>query len=373
MKLIFVFNVCVFLMLSRILPAQSAYSNYIFRNNSLDINTSAQSIGGGEASVANNFFYSNLFANPAALLSNHRIQIAYNERNFNWNELYKNAKYQSISVQFNSSAGAFTLAYNKFSSGEITFSSPFYNESYTDANTTFIAGYSRQIISGLSFGINAKIFSRSKTSSLGYNSELESNNAVLFDAGLVYSFKYFFADNDFKDRLNIGASIQNFGTDFKQNDHSLDNIYRIVKLPRYFRAGFAYQLQMILGQRTRANVDLVFSGEYKNLLNALDSEKSNRDCWNVGLESKLLNTVYFRIGAVNSPENNLLFDRKKWNMRYGAGIRMPYLASLFRLPIEVEFNFSLISINKIAMANSEGKDNLTAFGISLSLMDDLFR
>jgi hypothetical protein len=370
----------IILVITVTLKSQSYYSSYVLKGTSLDINPSTQQIGTGESSVANNFASGSYFSNPAAINGKEGINLFFNERKNDWNTFFKNMAFQSIGAEINTSFGAAVLAYHKYSSGDLVYTSPLWSipsETQKDINNTIIIGFAGSPIKGLSVGASAKIFNKRRTSSFGVSNSLESNSPFLFDLGILYSFNSFISSDSYTDQLNIGCAFQNFGTDYEQNEHIYNQGFAKVKLPRFARIGFAYNANMVLGAKVRAKTNLIFSGEYKNLLNPGSSEGSRRDYWSFGVQAGLFKTVYLRLGAVNSPEKNILYDSKKFLFRYGAGINIPFVGSLFGLPVDIEFNYSLIEINNISIYNldgtqNNGKNSLASFGVSLNINRRLF-
>jgi hypothetical protein len=357
------------------ITAQSFYTNYVMKGTSLDINPSASQIGSGESSVANNFIAGSYFSNPAAIASKGGIHFFFNERKNDWNTFFKNMAFQSFGTEIRTSFGAIVLAYHKYSSGDLEYVSPLWSvasETQKDINNTFIIGFAGSPIKGFSVGASTKIFNKKRTSTLGVGNSLESNSPILIDLGILYTFDSFISSDSYSDQLNIGGAIQNFGTDYEQNEHIFNQGFNKVKLPRFARIGFAYKANMVLGSKVRAETSLIFSGEYKNLLNPGNAEGSMRDYWNFGIEAGLLKTLYLRLGAVNSPEKNILYDSKKFLLRYGAGINIPFLGSLLGMPVDVEFNYSLTEINDISLYNMDGsqmngKTSLSSFGVSINI------
>lgn len=370
----------IILVITSTIESQSYYSNYVLKGTSLDINPSALQIGAGESSVANNFSVGSYFSNPAAINGKGGIHLFFNERKNDWNTFFKNMAFQSLGAEIKTSFGALVLAYHKYTSGDLEYSSPLWSiasETQKDMNNTIIIGFAGSPIKGLSVGASAKMFSKKRTSSIGVSNSLESNNPILFDLGILYSFNSFISSDGYTDQLNIGCAIQNFGTDYEQNEHIYNEGFAKVKLPRFARIGFAYSANMVLGAKVRAETNLILSGEYKNLLNPGNAERSMRDYWNFGVQAGLFKTLYLRLGAVNSPEKNILYDSKKFLLRYGAGINIPFLGSLFGMPVEIEFNYSLTEINNIPLYNMDGtqmngKNSLASFGVSLNINRKLF-
>lgn len=345
-----------------ILRAQSFLNLTTFKNTSLDVTTDAASIALGESFVANSRNQFSFFENPAALPSDSGAKIFYNYRSNGWSKFTQNFNYFSIGATANSSIGRFGFSYKHFSTGPVPFSQIDKNQTTNDINQTFILSYSREVFNNLSAGFSAKMFNRSLTSSGGANYQINSTNTFLFDFGLIYGFDGFFNKATAQDKFNVGLSVQNFGTDYEEEYKYLFNETIKRRLPRYLRVGFAYELNLISGKNLRASFDLLFTGEYRNLLNAASIEKSNVDYWGGGIEAALFKIFSVRLGGVVSPENNILFDRAKINWRYGAGMQFPVAVLGLNYPLIIKFDFALIPVNKTSFENS--RTSLPAFGVS---------
>lgn len=353
----------IFFLLSLVRINAQSPNNYTFKNTSLDIVTDAASVALGESFVANPANQYAYFENPAAISTNTGMQIFYNYRSLNWMPLVDKQKYFSAGGSVATSIGNFGFAYNQFSTGEISTSSSDPNITSTDVNRTFLFSYSNSILKDFYAGASVKLFNRSLNMK-GMNYSVTSNNAFLFDAGLLYQATGFFARRETKDKISAGISLQNFGTDYKEELKYIYTETYLQKLPRYFRVGFAYSLNTVVGQQLQANLDLQLTGEYKRLLNPGEGEQNDVNYWGAGIQAALFKVVSFRLGGVSSPEDNLLWDKNKFNFRYGIGLNFPLAVLGLDHPITIRFDYAVIPINKTAFENSQ--NSLYAFTVSLS-------
>jgi hypothetical protein len=337
-----------------------AIAQTTFRNTSLDIVTDISSIAMGESFVANSNS-SSFFENPAALPNDRSTRLMYNYRSDGWSKLTDNRKFFSFGITTSNFIGNFGLSYNQYASGDLEVSAGPPVHSMNDKNRLYILSFSRGIKYGLSVGVSAKLFNRS-VKSKGYDYNVSSNNSFLCDLGLLYQSKGFFTGVYTKDNFNLGLSFQNFGTDFSIETTVILTEKTNVRLPRYLRAGFAYKLETIIG-KTNTNLGVLLTGEYKNLLNPTELERTNVDYWSAGLEATFFKIISFRLGGVSTPEYNILYDRAKFNLRYGVGMTFPLAIIGLGYPMYIKFDFASIPVNHVSFEGA--KNSLYGFGVSL--------
>lgn len=359
----------IFILSASYVNSQSSL-NYTYKNTSLDVVTDAASIALGESFVANPENQFAFFENPAAIPINTGTQIFYNYRSHNWMSLTENTKYFSVGGFITTSVGNFGFSFNRFSTGPISISPTNSNIKSDDINKTFMLSYSGSLLNNFFVGGSLKLFSRS-LSATGIDSSVTSNNAFLFDAGILYQTKGIFAGVNTKDKFNAGASLQNFGTNYKEEYRFIYTETTTQKLPRFLRMGFAYQVSTIVGQKLQANVDLLLTGEYKRLLNPGDLERNDINYWSAGIEATLFKIVSLRLGGVTSPENNILWDKGKFNLRYGIGLNFPVGVVGFGHPVFVKFDYAVIPINKTPFDKSQ--NSMYAFGVSLVIANSFYK
>ena len=370
--------VLLFLSAAVKLSGQSIFDGNNLFNTSLDVSTNAQSIGMGESFVANNDNITSFFENPAALYFGKNVSVFYNYRSQGWMDLVKDYFFASYGATAKTSIGSFGAGVNLFSSGEYQTGLPGAYEKSIDRDRTFILSYATPFWNNLSIGVSTKFFSHDQTSNGTPKNQITSNTAVLADAGILYEFDSFIKNDVARDYLNLGVSVQNIGTKYRETYSFLNEETLDVKLPQYLRAGFSYEMNLLLGKSKRTNVDILLTGEYKNLLNPGPDEMTDVDYWGFGIETTLFNSLSLRAGTLKSPQNNILFDKNKFTWRYGAGINMPIGLLGFHYPLMLRFDYSVIPVNQFDLnvtdpSNPEGsgaplksRNHLYAFGLSLS-------
>ena len=345
-----------------------------FKNTSLDFITDASSAAMGESFVANPNGNFSFFENPAALPNNSSPKLFYYTRSQGWMKLAENYNYSSAGFTSSTFLGNIGIGFSRFTSGRIPiniFDNTTSTQGYEDHNQTLMLSMSRNIFNALSFGAGLKVFYRSLESYGGQNYQINSNYSFLIDLGLLTHFKNILASKDNSDNLYLGCSIQNFGTDYEEEYKNLFNEKVKQILPRFLRFGFAYEVNLLLGQKSPTNINLLFTGEYKNLLNPGNSEKTDVDYWGCGIEATLFKIVSLRLGGIISPESNVLFDRAKFQTRYGIGLNIPMALIGIETPLKVRLDYAIIPVNQITVYDingnqSKSKSSLYAFGISIS-------
>jgi len=356
---------------STILFSQSLIGSNTVKFNSLDMITDAKNLALGESFVANDDAPNSFFENPAALFNRERISIFYNYRSHGWINTVKNANFSSFGGSIKLPFGKFGIMYNRFTSGK-------YTVNPTDPNSAAESSYNTLIISNavdfsksFTVGANAKIFNYSFSTSGQNIYSIESNNSLLFDFGIIWRLGELINKSYYNDYLKVGASIQNYGTDYEEEYRFIFREKVKGKVARFFRTGFAYNANMILGQKTQMNVELLLTGEYKRLLNPGYDEKHNVDYWGIGLEATIFKIISLRAGGIINHENNIIYERGKLMWRYGAGINFPLALIGLNKPVIIHFDFASIPFNKFEFTDYNGrrqssKESLFAFGISLS-------
>jgi hypothetical protein len=348
----------------------------VFRGSSLDVSTDAANTAMGESAVANISNLNALFENPAAIYNHKNFSGFYNYRYFGWNEVIKNSNYYSAGITTSTNIGNFAFSINKFTTGK--FEGNLDGDKTEDRNSTFILAYSKLLIDNFTAGVSAKLFNRKSTTTGQFNYETTSTNTILFDVGLLYTFNNLQNSENFQSDLSLGASLQNFGTDYKEDYNYLFNETIARRLPRYFRIGFAYAANLTLGKYTRTDFDLLITGEYKNLLNPYQAEKDFVDYWSGGIEATLFKIISLRAGVLKSPEGSILFDRNKFNWRYGAGLNIPIFLMGLKSPLQIKFDYSIIPVNTFeftytspgfpdgVLKTEKTKNHLYVFGVSIN-------
>jgi hypothetical protein len=360
--------VFILVITSKIL-SQSFYDKNNYKNNSLDVTINPASIAMGESFVANYKSPSSFVENPANLFQENNTTLFYYTRSLNWITETETFKFTSVGGTLKLQFGDLGIAYNEYRAGKSLF-----NSQSDERNSTLIFSLSKKIIKNLNAGINIKFFDHKRVSEFGMGLNLESNTAILFDFGLLYS-PLKFSTQKTEHELTLGTTIQNFGTDFKEKDYIFNNEFKFVRLPRFLKFGFAYNIQF-RNNENKNDLEILFTGSYKSFLNPLKYEIGDVDYWGVGSQVKIKDFFVARVGSYQSPEYNLLYDRAKPLLRYGFGINLPLSKLGFDIPLTISADYTFIPINQIEMYNLDGqliksKKSLYAAGITIR-MNDLF-
>lgn len=360
-------KIIVILLISINIIAQpfSGLSNY--KNTSLDVTIDPASVAMGESFIANYLNSSSFIENPANLSQKNNTTFFYNTRSLNWITETESFKFTSVGGTLKIGLGNLGIAYNEFRSGKSIF-----NSQSNDSNSSLMFSLSKNVIRNLNIGISLKFFNHKRISDFGIGSNLESNTAILLDFGAIYKL---FSISNIKSNheLIIGTSFQNFGTDYKEKDYLFNSEYIFIRLPKYWKIGFAYNLNFE-NQNAEKDIDFLITGSYKNFLNPLKNEKGDVDYWGFGTQIKIKEFFITRIGLYQTPEHNILYDRAKPLLRYGFGINLPLKKIGLDIPITISTDYSFIPINQIQIYNLEGnliksKKSLYSAGISIKIKD----
>ncbi len=367
----------VFILFVNSITAQS--SRYTFKGTSLDVVTDAVSVGMGESFAANPYCISSFSVNPASIKIVSSPTAFYNYRSQNWMSGTNGFNFISLGGLVNTSSGTFALSYSRFSTGKFEMMPGYFHD---NINQTFSISNSFILFKNLRLGVSVKQFSFSQISEGEFKYSLESKNTFLVDFGLLYK-TINISNRRSNLEINLGASIQNFGTDFQLREFfdGKQQAEKTIPLPRYFRIGSSSNFNM-LNADGKSDFNVLFTAEYHALLNATEDESVNKDYWGAGLQVTINNLFSARIGAINSPENNILFDRAKFLFRYGAGIVFDFERFGIAIPFLVKADYSLIPINQQSFlitspANPSGVEetsskNLHAVSITIQYTNPLF-
>jgi len=346
---------------------------------SLDINMDARAIAMGESFVANPNGLVAADNNPATLIGQKGLSIFYNRRNSVYTKGFDDIFYYSAGASLETSIGNFSLLYKRFKDILYLVGDGLYiNGRYH--NSTLNISYANTICENLSYGINIKTFSY-KTELNDINlKEGESNNPLLFDFGLLYSPEGLINHPSINDEINFGASLVNFGTDFKVKRYTDANRQQnsvVVNLPRLAKVGLTYNLNIVAFAQPEF-LQFTFTGEYNLLLNnfrfynQMDYEEMNSsgdgfkmNFWKLGIETTIMNVLSLRIGGISYSSSNYAVKEGNLNLRYGLGVDLPLILIGINYPVNLIFDYALIQ--------TEDKDNsLNAFNFSLRYNNPLF-
>ncbi len=339
--------------------------------NSLDTPVDARSISLGESFVALSNSSSGSFYNPATLNSIDGITASFSKRYFDYSDFTKGMYYFSLNSTVHTPYGTFGLFYNIYNSPGLNIRAennlleehPYYNHTYG-------IGYAKEIIPNLSTGISLKTydFAVERTySSMNINQFKTTSKPFIFDVGVLYRLPINVASDNFTNELSLGLSLQNFGTDYRVDNH-------YYQVPHYARLGFAY----IFNSNKKQKGDLqpfryTLTGEYCNQINSWKTMQYQIDYWKAGMEATFYEIVSLRIGGYAQPYNTIYGKNDTPLFRYGFGLNAPFHSIGINIPIVVVFDFAVIPLSQTNIGlYYNPKKNLTTFSLELKYSNDLF-
>ncbi|RJP65716.1 MAG: hypothetical protein C4539_12835 [Ignavibacteriales bacterium] len=335
---------------------------------SLDVDMDARSIAMGESFVANPNGIATADDNPATLIGNKGLTVNYNRRNLNpYFNNPGNKYYCTIGTSMETSVGNFGIFikrvrddYHSFIGAEcVIYPKQFFNY-------TAILSYAKNIFQNFTVGVNLKTHSYKTELNNNPLNNTETNNPILFDIGVLYRANGFINSSDVKDKYNLGASLLNYGTDYKVKVHSIESSgqnYVITKLPRLLKLGFAYEIDV----KSKTETELfgfVFTGEYDYLLNSYRPD-SQKDFWGAGFEATVMDILSLRIGGTAYPFYNYYGFKGDFSLRYGAGINLPFSLIADNFPLHICFDYAV-------MITKDKDNSLDAFNVSINYENPFF-
>jgi len=336
---------------------------------SFDVPVDAKSISMGESFVAVNDPLSSLMYNPASYNPNSGLSVSYSQRRANLVNDMNQFMYYNASVSYNSPIGEFAFLYNRLDWGtyDITAGSPAISGKTHLYDHLFLVKYSYPIADNLTCGVAIKTYNIIEVLTAGYSSApmLETTSLpVLVDIGALYSKSLLPSDQDVKDKLTFGLSIQNYGSDFRQKG---DLAIEFVRLPRYARIGFSYLLSTSPDKQSSPSIlGVQISGEYRNLLNPLPSQGSERDYWGFGSELTVYELLSLRIGGDIMPYTGAYGNKGVPSVRYGVGIKFPFKYLGVNTPLRLHVGYAGIPLNSLVDYSFENaKATLQVFSLGV--------
>jgi len=319
--------------------SSTALAQYVPQGISLDTPVDPRSVAMGESFVAAHSTESMMY-NPAGLAGLQGASFSFSQRNDNYVSVLDDFRYIALQGTLETPFANLGLFYNRFSQGEMvvtTSAAPDGVGKVHFANYVLGATVAANLTSGLDGGLTVKILRSVEEVTSGSPPTVGSNTPILLDLGLIYSVKS--EMGNFGDcTLSAGASLQNFGTDFKPLASSSIEQYSseyIQKLPRYFRFGLALAMNIhpaTPGGLTPLSFQL--TTEYRNFLNGPDPD--SRGFGGVGAEITLFELVAARAGGFVEPLRDVYGMEGKLAFRYGVGVSLP----LDRLGVDVPLHFT---------------------------------
>ncbi len=308
----------------------------------------AREVAMGESYVAGPLQSFSIENNPAVLAQLTGMTAFYSYRDLNWFGSFGDFQLSGAGAMIESPIGNFALLYKRFTLGEINYSSglgPEVLSTFNQVDQTYILGYGSRITDVLAIGVNAKLFYRKGDVLTGSRAIPTSKNSYLFDVGVLYALGGITSVVHVVDQLNVGFSLQNFGSDFETAlPDFFPSQYFVGKLPRFARSGFSYSIQSHPGE-LYSELGLLVTAEYRRYVNPQAYESNRENFWGFGMEISALQIAAIRLGGVIQPYSDIFGDEGQVAVRYGLGIRLP--GALFGLPrsLMATFDYSLVPLN----------------------------
>lgn len=340
----------------------------------LDVPVDARSIGMGESFSGVPGDLSAVMYNPAGLSDMHGVQASYSFRSLNWLSGFTDFEYHSAALAFSTPLFAVGILYTRADQGNSNVVSTTGSdvigaiESHSDL---LAVGVARPIVGGLSCGLTIKGFTDGMTVTAGDPGLFfQTYGCFLVDIGAMYTLAGLMGDERVQDSYSAGISLQNFGSDLREQM----SLYHIppppsvlIRVPRYFRLGVSCTLNLLPSNEGGLDpVRLLLSGGYRNLLNPTDYQSGQRDFWGWGVEATAYEMVILRMGGYIDGVNSIYGPRGVPALRYGAGIAVPMARLGASIPLTLRFDFAAIPIQQIFFSTIQSKSTLTAvtFGVA---------
>lgn len=312
---------------------------------SLSLLPNADSHSMGESFVANSKASNAFLSNPATLSGIKGITFFYNNRELNYTNLYIEEFFvSSAGITASSSLGNFGFNYSRYEEIYGTLGGLGSNK-FKDFNYTAALSYSYPIFDDLHFGVSLKMIDHGREHIQGETPKLTAKPAFLMDFGLLHSLPKLFYSGIIKDQLNLGLSLQNFGTKLDIED-KLKSFYfwHMYKIPRFLRMGYSYSVN-ISSSEDRSLFEFMTTGEYKKLLNPGIWEKGDTDFWGAGFEATFYEIISVRMGGHIYPDDLIIAEKEKPMFRFGAGLNLSGSLLGIDYPISVKVDYALSSLN----------------------------
>ncbi|MBI5216101.1 MAG: hypothetical protein HY960_10155 [Ignavibacteriae bacterium] len=371
----------IFIVLLFFITFSSVFSQFPY-NSSLDIPSDSRSISMGESFVAVKHPISSLLYNPASYSGKRGLIISYSLRRANFFDQINETKLYNFSMSYSSILGEFGFMYNRYDWGEgvVTLNDPTPIGKVHFYDHVFLAKYSKLLLKNFSVGIIVKTFNfvESQTEGIPVPLNETSSLPILIDIGSMYSTTLAKQLQSIHDELIFGCSIQNYGTDYRVKSPP-DPVGQIEehfeKLPRYLRFGFSYSLKFKSPLNENLTpVQLLLTGEYRNLLNADERQNDSRDFWGYGSEISFFEVFSFRLGGYINPYRSVYGEKGKPSTRFGFGLNIPFERIVPNIPITLSFDYSNIPLNTSVYNGWDitANNSLDVFTISLKYNKNLF-
>ncbi len=347
----------------------------VMRRTTLDLETNPHSIALGESFVARSTPTS-FFTNPAALPKISGFNFFYNVRNDNWFNPNDDDKFYTFGFSAAVPIGRLGFSFNKYKSNLILTSTENPDGIGTITNKTFLFSYANSIVDNFSIGASLKFFNFGVDPFPWIAKSFDSKTSIVIDIGMRYSFEKILPSYSATDNLSLGLSLQNFGTDSEFKLSPEQKLYYKNKLPRYLRAGFCYELNLLFfNDSENSDLDFFITGEYQRLLNPSSFDENYTDNLGVGFEMTALKIFSIRLGGIIPQDMMRIFNYEKLNWRYGAAVNMSLQKLGIDFPLDISIEYALIKIHSFDLTwiqLNKTNDKLHTYGLSVSYNSNLF-
>jgi len=341
--------------------------------NALDVPTDAQSIAMGESFTGVPAYLPAIIYNPAGLAGISGVQASYSYRSQHWLSFLSELDYHSAALAFSIPLFAVGIFYTRsdLGSADVIDRNTLAVIGQVESHSDMLAiGFGRSFTPQLSCGITVKGYSEEETTT-GGNPGLsyQSYGSFMVDIGALYTVSGLMGDARFRDIYSAGISLQNFGSDLREQISLYDappSPSVLIRIPRYLRFGISCSLDILPAEQGGfVPVRIVATGAYRNLLNPSAYQAGDRDVWGWGLEVSAYELVTLRMGASINGVSSLFGPKGSPMLRYGAGITVPLPRFGASVPLTVRFDYAAIPVQHMYLYNpAESKTVLPALTVS---------
>ncbi len=366
--------VCVFAFLACVTDKSVAQSE----TSSYEVPVDARSISMGQSFVAVERNPYALFYNPAGLSGLTGVSISYSQRDMNWFDSFtKGLKYHSLNTTVTTSFAVFAFSYNRFNLGEFTRT----NSSGVEIGRisayehTFALGASHTFENGLSLGASVKTWNYINigTSSAENPEGIPDEHKtlpILFDLGVLYHFFFISPGSTLSDKLSLGMSLQNYGSNMIIRDNAERQAFSI-QPNRYFRVGAAYLIYVRNSETDLAPFMGMASFEYRKRLNGFSEAQS--DFYGFGFEASIFEIFSARLGGYLANIKSIYGEPKSVASRYGFGLNVPFARIGVAIPLSVRFDYAAIPVNNsLSFDPNKMNSPLNTFTFTVQYNNELF-
>jgi hypothetical protein len=336
----------------------------------LEMPADARTIALGQATVADINGLACGLGNPAIMSNIHGLSAWYQDRGFNYFNYLGDYRLRTAGISVQTTVGSFSFCYRRFDMGVGEFMLASGPEMVSEAKLfEYIAAlsYARQISNSITLGATCKIYDHGYDLQWG-SYKPSTTPAYLLDVGILFQPDPFFPSDWLIDKLQIGTSIENFGSDAERTFGVVEKY----QLPMYWRIGFSWRLA-VQKKTDFEFLRLILDGEYRSIFKSDYYDTRHRDFWGVGMEFRLLTLVAVRIGEEIQPYDDVFGKSGQWNMRYGIGIKLAPQQFGFPVPFSISFDYAVVPLyDGNAWFGPLERNQVKAFTIALSYDSPLF-